>query len=131
MKNRNESPMKLFLKALISFFLTTTIVRAESASAKWQPLLPAQTVNNWRVYHGAEFPGARGSIELENDSLRLNADFSGGGNYVGAARPIQADVSQVSFEVKTGARAIHLRFVDETKQTFQIGRRLSGNPEQW
>ena len=73
MKNRNESPMKLFFKALISFLLTTAIVRAESASAKWQPLLPAQTVNNWRVYHGAEFPGARGKLTEEPDGglLRL------------------------------------------------------------
>ena len=111
----------------------TLLIWAVSAvvAAMEVPLPFSSGFRQWRFLEGREFPGARGSIELENDSLRLNADFSGGGNYVGAARPIQADVSQVSFEVKTGARAIHLRFVDETKQTFQIGRRLSGNPEQW
>lgn len=95
------------------------------------PLPFSSGFRQWRFLEGREFPGARGSIELENDSLRLNADFTGGGNYVGVARPIQADVSLVAFEVKTGARAIHLRFIDDTKQTFQVGRRLSGNPEQW
>ncbi len=78
--------MKLFFKALISFLLTTAIVRAESASAKWQPLLPAQTANNWRVYHGAEFPGARGKLTEEPDGgLLLSGEFEDRGVYVAAA----------------------------------------------
>lgn len=85
----------------------TLLIWAVSAvvAAMEVPLPFSSGFRQWRFLEGREFPGARGSIELENDSLRLNADFSGGGNYVGAARPIQADVSQVSFEVKTyGAR---------------------------
>lgn len=44
---------------------------------------------------------------------------------------IQADAVSVAFEVKTDARAIHIRLVDGKKQTFQVGRRLNGKADEW
>ena len=46
------------------------------------------TLTNWHCTNGGEFPGAKGSIGAvtadDQRTLKLDYDFSGGGNYVGA-----------------------------------------------
>lgn len=84
---------------------------------------------NWTLKMGAEFPGAKGSLERTNAAartgdygLKLTADFSGGGRYVELSKSLtpSADATGVSFWLKTeNVAAVGLRMADSTGRSFQ------------
>lgn len=81
-------------------------------------------VSRWGLDPGYEFPGARGAISTAVDGndgkcLRLDYDFTGGGNYVTAAFPLSgfAEASAVVFSVRQeGDNAGFVRVRDATEQ---------------
>ncbi len=85
----------------------------------------------WRYSEGAEFPGAAGSIQTNQDgSLELHYDFTGGGNYVGVYCNLtpSRSIARVSFRMKKPVDAeISIRVTDSTDQTFQKGVLYSNN----
>lgn len=73
----------------------------------------------WQYNNGSEFPGAKGSLAViegptENQpALRLRADFSGGGRYVGTRNPL------ATFDVKR-TEAIHLQVRSDEVNEFSL-----------
>jgi hypothetical protein len=80
----------------------------------------------WVFYHGAEFPGATGSLSLTTGSTghaaRLTYDFTGGGRYVSAEYilPTALCAVAVTYQARSspGIRAV-LRVMDESWQMLQ------------
>ena len=81
-----------------------------------------------KFWHGGEFPGATGRVEVVQDELRLHYDFSGGGHYV-AARfllPERPKAKRIAFEANLpDSTEITLRIVDATEGEAD---RLRGQP---
>ena len=85
----------------------------------------------WKFVGGEEFPGAKGSLKRDTDqvhggkgSYRLDADFRGGGAYVGCWKDIKpGDLPDVDgFRVwvrDRGLRRLGVRIVDDTGQCHQ------------
>ncbi len=85
----------------------------------------------WKFVGGDEFPGAKGSRVRDTGrahggkgSYRLDADFGGGGAYVGCWRDLEAvglpDVEEFRLWVRTrGLDRLGVRVVDETGQCHQ------------
>lgn len=93
----------------------------------------------WGFYNGAEFPGAKGSLEAAADveaqrrpALKLSADFTGGGNYVGMGKGIDGgEVDTISFWVKApkGADKVTMRLIDGTGQCHQLPLKIAPSGE--
>jgi hypothetical protein len=81
----------------------------------------------WTYYGGYEFKGAQGRCAVDqeerksgNSSLRLDADFTGGGSYVAAVKKHHAHAANLRFWVKApGVTALDLRVKDSSDQVFQ------------
>ncbi|HEX7896685.1 MAG TPA: hypothetical protein VF950_02935 [Planctomycetota bacterium] len=85
----------------------------------------------WGYVGGWEFPGAKGSLEVEGAeakagkrSIRLTGDFSGGGAYVGTWRgwtpPPGWDVREIRLWARTDAHAdMGVRLADTSEQCHQ------------
>jgi hypothetical protein len=75
---------------------------------------------DWGFNLGQEFPGAKGGLDVVRDqpeegrnAMRLHADFTGGGAYVGVKKSFaQLDVRAM--------KAIHLRMRSETARTYAL-----------
>jgi hypothetical protein len=82
----------------------------------------------WALSEGAEFPGARGTIGLEETdgrpALKLGWDFTRGGAYVSAnwlpERSVEADELVLTVKGPPGELPMVIRFVDSTGQHLQI-----------
>jgi hypothetical protein len=95
----------------------------------------------WRFIGGWEFPGAKGSLTLDTSqahggkrSYRLDADFTGGGRYVGTWVDFKvlkdADLKEIHLWVKAGAlKGLGIRFDDSTSQCHQSWVPLLPTPE--
>ncbi|XEC96257.1 glycosyl hydrolase [Paenibacillus tarimensis] len=90
------------------------------------------SVNKWSYGYGDE-PGVQGSFETISGAGyqgtkagQLSADFSNGSSYVKMMHsPNEMDILQLAFWVKTqDAKAVALRTIDATGQTFQHRFRL-------
>src|SRR5690554_4239206 len=100
--------------------------------AEAQQILPLlgedQTFAAWKSYNGQEFPGAKvtlmpdGKVRHNNmASLRLEGDFTEGGNYVEASTSIGTDISMLSFWLRfPGAEQLTIRLIDGSGQCHQI-----------
>jgi hypothetical protein len=89
------------------------------------------TTQGWEYVGGWEFPGAKGSLEWDaavahkgKGSLRLDADFSKGGAYVGLWKKIadlkSRDINEIHLWVKSmGVVNIGVRILDDTDQCHQ------------
>lgn len=86
----------------------------------------------WRFVGGEEFPGAKGSLERDTSvahaggaSLRLDADFAGGGAYVGVWREKMPDLGNANLsEIRLWVRSenvttLGVRIVDQSDQCHQ------------
>jgi hypothetical protein len=89
----------------------------------------AQGIAGWGFHPGTEFPGAKGSQAYDatvgrdgKGSLKVSADFTGGGAYVSSARtlPPGTDAKEVRIWVKSD-NAVHLgvRIGDSSDQCHQ------------
>jgi hypothetical protein len=85
----------------------------------------------WAFSSGPEFPGARGTFTRSKDAAasgrfggRLDFDFSGGGNYVGALLDL-ADAPRIGAVrlrvLKPDGNRLTFRYTDQTGQTLQRG----------
>lgn len=91
-------------------YLILSVVMLLSGMAVAQPAQEAlldrmAAVGQWSLDPGREFPGADGKVSVANDAegpcLRLDYDFTGGGNYVTASRPLAIpQASAVVFSVR-------------------------------
>ena len=79
----------------------------------------------WTFDNGREFPGAVGKLSVDKADgacLRLDGDFSKGGNYVQAGRKIDnVDIRELSMWIRSpDADRLSLRINDASGQTHQI-----------
>lgn len=96
-------------------------------------------LTGWTFDNGREFPGARGGLALDSEvdaqrkpALRLDGDFTGGGNYVQLGRELPAvDAESLSFWIKApkGLAAITMRLIDGTGQCHQFSLRVDPGGE--
>ena len=101
-------------------------------------------LKGWKYVGGEEFPGSKGAFGVERlnphggtAAYRLDADFSGGGAYVGCwldLHPLALpDISEFRLWVQTqGLDALGVRIVDSTGQCHQKRVTLpKGSPAGW
>lgn len=96
---------------------------------------------SWNFTNGQEFPGARGSFEVDpsggrngTGGGRLRGDFSGGGNYVGAWMNLPGraggDLQEIRLWVRSEtARRIMVRLGDASGQCLQRSYPFVPSPE--
>ena len=123
----------------LAFSLLASCLSFAALAAEVALIEPDEPQDGWGFYNGAEFPGAKGSLSVADDvapqhrpALRLSADFTGGGKYVGMGKGAEdVAVDSLSFWVKApaGADGITLRLIDGTGQCHQLPLKLdiSGN----
>lgn len=86
----------------------------------------------WEVDPGREFPGAKGTLTLDQRDdrpcLRLDFDFSGGGNYLGASREAEIpEATGIRFSIaSSGLRRGMVRLRDASGQEFLAGFQAAG-----
>lgn len=94
---------------------------------------PAAENYGWTFDNGREFPGATGKLSVDadarhngKDSLRLDGDFTKGGNYVQAAGPLPGeDIREISFWLRApGTDSLAVRIVDGSGQCHQINLKI-------
>lgn len=93
---------------------------------------PCDALPGWELDTGREFPGARGALALAESEgracLRLDYDFSRGGNYLGATR--EGDIPEsaaLGFQVQaSNPQRGMVRVRDATGQEFLGGFKLEG-----
>jgi len=87
----------------------------------------ADPAKGWSFGNGPEFPGAKGSLDLDastthagHPALHLVSDLSGGGNYVQMGRDVRAlhlSLDTLSFWIKApGLTGMAMRLIDGTGQ---------------
>lgn len=97
-------------------------------------------LNGWSFVAGEEFPGAKGGVDAEKTGakagkgcIRLDADFSGGGNYVAAHHTLidqTLDVRELRVWIKRRmAGSVKVRLIDSTGQCHQAKGSLNLNNE--
>jgi hypothetical protein len=132
-----------FALALCAALLQT--VPAPGQGGRALPLEDFETEpNGWRFVGGEEFPGAKGSLRRDTSlshggkgSYRLDADFRGGGAYVGTWKDLQSlglpdvEAFRVWVHVQDVSR-LGVRVVDETGQCHQKSVDLpAGSGDGW
>lgn len=76
----------------------------------------------WHFHNGGEFPGARGSLAVEDQGLALTWDFSAGGAYVSATHqgPFPPGTDAFTVAVETAATCtVRVRLSDRSGRTMQ------------
>ena len=91
----------------------------------------------WKYIGGWEFPGAKGGLELDSAvahsgkrSYRLDADFTGGGAYVGTWKDLESlkgqDINELRMWMKSkGVTTLSVRLVDSSDQCHQSSRAIT------
>ncbi len=102
-----------------------------------------QEAHGWEYVGGWEFPGAKGEMKLDaseahsgKSSLRLDADFSGGGAYVGVWEDLPesegGDLREIHFWAKSKhVKHIGVRIVDSSDQCHQTNGVRLADTDQW
>ncbi len=94
----------------------------------------------WKFIAGSEFPGAKGSMKVEKladdpipQAMRLSADFSGGGRYVGMGTKLPSPIlaEELIFQVKTRMSSFCLLLTDSQGQAFQQDIPLDSSRGDW
>lgn len=111
---------------------------------EWVPLLDSESRDDWSFHLGQEFPGAKGEMQVMDDPespergiLKVTADFSEGGLYVGFGRTLQwtgvEDLDKLRFRVRSSqVDRLGLRINDSTGQTHQTKNAIRFEPDgQW
>lgn len=121
--------IETFLALIAGVWLAQAGAQIAAAEETIMPLGDfSQDTKKWQLVLGNEFPGAKGTLELAADAddpqrknLKLSADFSGGGRYVGINRqfPQPLDILELRLTLRTGGKKIGLRMVDSQGQNFQ------------
>ena len=123
------------IRALL--FLMTFLSIAATAAVITENLAVPDA--DWRYNDGREFPGAKGELNFDakihfggQPTLRIDADFSEGGAYVGVDRhlAVPLHVEELRFKIRTPASKMNLRFYDSAGRVYQKEYPLSGNPDE-
>ncbi len=122
----------LVLLAVVSFIA----VYACFAEEKTMELLSDKSLENygWSFDNGQEFPGATGKLSTdpaEGDALKLEGDFTKGGNYVQAMTQLEdTDITSISCLIKyPNASGFTMRIGDSTNQCHQINVKIKNSPD--
>ncbi|MEX0774546.1 MAG: sugar-binding protein [Phycisphaeraceae bacterium] len=100
---------------------------------------PDRENGGWELGNGPEFPGAKGGLSLDPTvkhdqavSVKLQGDFSGGGNYVQAGRTVpDVTPSVLSFWLRyPGAEQLTVRLIDSGGTCHQLPLKIA-NTDQW
>lgn len=92
----------------------------------------------WTFNNGQEFPGATGRLSVDaaetrdgRASLKLEGDFTKGGNYVSAELQLDdPEVSEISFQLKCANRSqLTMRIGDSSGQCHQINLKIANTPD--
>ncbi|MFT5123332.1 MAG: hypothetical protein ACI97B_001965 [Verrucomicrobiales bacterium] len=119
------------VRLLILLLAGPSVLFAQSAISLIQP---TQKMGGWQFDNGQEFPGAKGALALaeaqhrDQPVLALQADFTGGGNYVQASVKLpKQSVDTLSFWVKIppGTGVLPVRLVDGSGQCHQVKLKLN------
>ena len=118
------------LMRLSVLLASLSVVSATRAAEEVSLIEIDNPVAGWRFDNGQEFPGAKGGIALEDlveqqrrPALRLDGDFSGGGNYVQIGRDTPAvDVETLTYWLKApkGCSQMTIRLIDGSGQCHQL-----------
>ena len=132
----------LKLTVAIGLLLTAPLLGAEGdagpAGQRERELLIDDfvTIEGWRCSNGSEYPGAKGSIsavaEGDQKMLRLDYDFTGGGNYVAAVcgKGFPVETTEFAFTVRPDAHSHFFCRVSDSNKTFQgFYRKLKAGEE--
>jgi hypothetical protein len=122
----------------------TTAPRVEPATVTKWVALDAEGPKGWKLGLGWEFKGAKATLEAVKDvpaegesCLKLAADFTEGGKYVEAWRPLGdlglSDITTFRFRVRAegGAERFRLRLVDGTGQVHQGPNIFFKRQDEW
>lgn len=126
--NRTRFPRVITMTALLSWSLLQGLPANASEAIS---IIDRETpLSGWRFDNGQEFPGATGGMTADNaveaqyrPAIRLDGDFTGGGNYVQVGRDLPvADVESLSIWIKApeGMEQLTLRLIDGTGQCHQF-----------
>jgi hypothetical protein len=110
-------------------------VKAPTSSPGMMDLLTGPATENfgWTFDNGREFAGATGKLSVDaaakhngKDSLRLDGDFTKGGNYVQAAGAMpDKDIREMSFWLRApGSDVVTIRIVEAAGQCHQINLKI-------
>jgi len=124
-----RTPHYFACKALALGAMLAAFLPSQAASVLF-PLSNEKSESlGWTYVNGDEYPGAKGGIAKDSEikagakaSLRLDADLSGGGEYVGAKMPIASGLepSFFSFQIKCPfVKSVCVRLEDSSGQCFQ------------
>ena len=110
--------------------LLLVLVPLASAQEAVSLLTGTEPTYGWTFTNGPEFPGAVGSLRIDTadrNCLRLDGDFSKGGNYIAATRNLaNVDVTDISFDLKAPATdRLTIRVGDASGQCHQIVLKIS------
>ncbi|MFA6286408.1 MAG: sugar-binding protein [Opitutaceae bacterium] len=115
---------------LLVFSLLSTVVASDAPQEARLDDFSTEGFD-WKFSKGNEFPGAKGALEIAKDAgpdgkpaLRLLADLTGGGKYVGLGKLMPTwslrDTLVVRMKIKTGdVKNLTFCLTDATGQTFQ------------
>jgi hypothetical protein len=121
--------------------LSLSILRSQPAIASEEIALidQAAPTSGWRFDNGQEFPGAKGGFSADDSvepqyrpALRLDGDFTGGGNYVQIGRDLPvADIESLSVWIKApeGMGQTTMRLIDGTGQCHQFNLKVESHGE--
>lgn len=99
---------------------------------------PEQPTKGWNMGLGLEFPGAKGKLVAADETFRespvlsLQADFTGGGNYIDAQLKLpEQPIETLSFWVKipAGLTSLPIRLIDGSGQCHQLRLKLNDRGE--
>lgn len=124
----------LHTAASVAFFLSLSVIVPGATSRECSLVDVSAPTKGWTFHNGAEFPGAKGGVSSVSDAepqhrpaLRLDGDFTDGGNYVDLGRDLPSiDLESLSFWLKTTGKTdtLTLRVIDGTGQCHQINLRI-------
>ncbi|TWU06329.1 hypothetical protein [Stieleria varia] len=117
---------------LLVLFVVLIAKTAFAADGRMALIDAEKPMGGWTFDNGQEFPGAVGNLELQPGSspptLVLHGDFSGGGNYVQAAKSLpDISIDSIAFDIKVpaGIGKVTTRLIDGTGQCHQLDIRLN------
>jgi len=132
----------MFKACLTLFFSIICTAVAVGGTEKWYSIEEElnESGAGWQFDFGSEFPGANGSFSVARNAatgdeyaIDLYSDFRKGGSYVAVGKaflsPIK--VQELQFQIKTAAKKIGLRIMDNSGQAHQQYLNLSGKPDDW
>lgn len=101
--------------------LAVLLLPAGISAASSQLIPVGPKLEGWRFSNGPEFPGATGSLHYSGDGqLRLEGDFTRGGNYVSASHSVDVHgANELSFRIRGDIERIGVRLRDSEGQIHQ------------